>query len=397
MFSLPRAFWVLFIGTLINRLGGFVIPFLALYLTDQRGIPISQAGLIVSLFGAGSFIAQLGGGELADRFGRKPVLLISFLITPLFVLALGFARDIWFIAIYTFIVGLFTDLYRPAVGAAVADIVPSEDRPRAYGYIYWAINLGAATAPVLAGFLAGYSYQYLFLGDGVTTLLFGLLILFGFRETRPVEAARHAAHTSAGERVRQLTRAPILLWFSFITLFFGIIYMQGNVTLPIDMASHGLGPDLYGLTIAINGILIVFLTIPISNLAVQWPRFPTIAIAAALLAAGFGFTAFANTFNLFALSVAIWTFGEIAGTSVAPSIIADLSPVELRGLFQGIFGSAWGLAFFFGPLVGGWVLETFGARTLWAACFILGLTLSAAYLALGRFARKTDQEEEQTL
>lgn len=387
MFGLPRPYWLLFIGTLINRIGGFVVPFLTLYLTNQRGFPISTAGLIVSLFGAGSFIAQLSGGELTDRFGRKPVLLLSFLITPIFVTALGLANDIRVIAICTLVLGLFTDLYRPAVSAAVADIVPAQDRPRAYGYIYWAINLGFAISPVLAGLLAGHDYLYLFLGDGLTTLLFGLLILFGFRETRPAEAAHHAAHTSPAGRLRQLKRAPILLWFSFITLFFGMIYMQGNVTLPIDMNSHGLGPEQYGMAISINGILIVLLTIPISSMAVKWPRFETISIAVIFTAVGFGFTAFADTFFLFALSIAIWTLGEIAATSVAPSIIADLSPVELRGLYQGIFGSAWGLSFFLGPILGGWVFDAHGAGTLWAACFILGLCISIAYISLGKFAK----------
>ncbi|MCE9645150.1 MAG: MFS transporter [Chloroflexi bacterium] len=387
MFNLPRAYWLLFFGTLINRIGGFVVPFLTLYLTNQRSIPVSQAGLVVSLFGAGSFLAQLVGGELTDRFGRKPVLSISFLVTPVFVILLGFAQNIWVIAVCTFLVGVFTDLHRPAVSAAIADIVPAEDRPRAYGYVYWAINLGAAIAPVLAGLIAAYSYLYLFLGDGLTTLLFGLLVLFGFRESRPAEAAHHAAHTSPIERMQQLKRAPILLWFSFITLFFGIIYMQGNITLPLDMQSHGLGPDKYGLAIAVNGILIVLLTIPISNLAVKWPRFETITIAVIFTALGFGFTAFADTYWLFAASVAIWTIGEIAATSVAPSIIADLAPVELRGLYQGIFGSAWGLSFFIGPILGSWVYQTFGANTLWAGCFFLGLILSGSYFVLGRFAK----------
>jgi MFS family permease len=391
MFNLPRAYWLLFFGTLINRIGGFVVPFLTLYLTNQRGIPIAQAGLVVSLFGAGSFLAQLIGGELTDRFGRKPVLTISFLIAPIFVILLGFVRDLWIIALSTFLVGIFTDLHRPAVSAAVADIVPSEDRPRAYGYIYWAINFGAAVAPVLAGLLAAYSYIYLFLGDGLTTLLFGLIVLFGFRETRPKEAAHHAAHASPSERFQQLKRAPVLLWFSFITLFFGIIYMQGNVTLPIDMQSHGLGPEKYGLAIAANGILIVFLTIPISNMAVKWPRFETISIAVIFSAIGFGFTAFANSFPLFVGSVVIWTIGEIAATSVAPSIIADLAPIELRGVYQGIFGSAWGLSFFIGPILGSWIYQSFGAAPLWAGCFLLGLILSASYFTLGKFSRSQAQ------
>lgn len=387
MFNLPRAYWLLFFGTLINRIGGFVVPFLTLYLTNQRNIPIAQAGLIVSLFGAGSFLAQLIGGELTDRFGRKPVLSISFLVTPIFVILLGFVKNIWIIAACTFLVGIFTDLHRPAVSAAIADIVPAEDRPRAYGYMYWAINLGAAIAPVLAGLLAAFSYLYLFLGDGITTLLFGLIVLFGFRETRPTEAAaHHTSHTSLSERVQQLKSAPVLLWFSFITLFFGIIYMQGNVTLPLDMQSHGLGPEKYGLAIAVNGILIVMLTIPISNMAVKWPRFETISIAVIFSAVGFGFTAFADNFALFIVSVIIWTIGEIAATSVAPSIIADLAPIELRGVYQGIFGSAWGLSFFIGPILGSWVYQSFGASTLWISCFIVGLILSASYFTLGKFA-----------
>ena len=183
--GLPRGYWLLWAGTLINRLGGFVAPFLTLYLTGQRGVLISQAALMISLLGAGSFISQLTGGELTDRLGRRPMMLASFFVTPVFMLLLGFARSLWMIAGCTFLLGFFTDLYRPAVSAAVADLVAPEARTRAYGYIYWAINLGAAVAPVAAGLLAGWSYLALFIADAATTLVFGLLVFFGFRETRP--------------------------------------------------------------------------------------------------------------------------------------------------------------------------------------------------------------------
>jgi MFS family permease len=385
--GLPPTYWLIWIGTLINRLGGFVIPFLTLYLTAQRAIPVSQAALMVSFFGAGSFLAQLSGGELTDRLGRRPVMLMSFFITPIFMITLGLARDLALISICTFMVGFFTDLYRPAVGAAIADLVPPESRTRAYGYNYWAINLGAAVAPLLAGLIANYDYLILFIADAVTTTIFGFIVLFGIRETRPAEA-HHASGLPLGERISQLRRAPILLIFSLITLFFGMVYMQGNVTLPLDMQAHGLGPGHYGAAIAVNGFIIILVTIPVSNMAAKWPRFETVAVAAVLLGLGFGFTALATNLPLFVLSVAIWTLGEIAATSVGPTIIADLSPVELRGLYQGIFGAAWGLSFFIGPLAGGWVFEHLGSNVLWVGCLIIGVVIAFCYLALSAPARR---------
>ena len=385
--GLPPTYWLIWSGTLINRLGGFVIPFLTLYLTAQRAIPVTTATLMVSLFGAGSFLAQLSGGELTDRLGRRPVMLMSFFITPIFMVALGLAKDLMLISICTFIVGFFMDLYRPAVGAAIADLVPPESRTRAYGYNYWAINLGAAVAPLLAGLIADYNFLILFVGDAVTTALFGFIVLFGIRETRPAEA-HHTSHAPLGERVAQLKRAPILLLFSLITLFFGIVYMQGNVTLPLDMQADGLGPRDYGVAIAVNGALIILMTIPVSNMAAKWPRFETVAVAAVLMGLGFGATALATDLPLFALSVAIWTLGEIAATSVSPAIIADLSPVQLRGLYQGIFGAAWGLSYFIGPLAGGWIYEHWGSSTLWVGCLFVGFVIALCYWALSVPAKR---------
>jgi MFS family permease len=394
--GLPPTYWLIWTGTLINRLGGFVIPFLTLYLTSQREIPVSQAALMVSLFGAGSFIAQLTGGELTDRLGRRPVMLTSFLVTPVAMITLGLAHAIPLIAISTFAVGFFTDLYRPAVGAAIADLVPSKSRTRAYGYNYWAINLGAAIAPVVAGLLANLNYLTLFIGDALTTLAFGLIVFFGIRETRPLEA-QDTEHATVGKRLAQLRREPILLLFSLLALFFGIVYMQGFVTLPVDMSAHGLGPEQYGLAISTNGFLIVLISIPVSNMAGRWPRFEAMAASAVFLGLGFGFTAFADSALLFALSVGIWTLGEIAASAVAPAIIADLAPVELRGLYQGIFGSAWGLAFFIGPLLGGWVFEHLGSHVLWGSCLALGLLLAFGFLAMSAPARRRMNKSTETL
>jgi MFS family permease len=389
--ELPPMYWFLWLGTLINRFGSFVVPFLTLYFTSQRGISVSGASLMVSLFGIGSFAAQLAGGEMADRLGRRPVMLMSLFVAPIAMIILGFAGARPLIATCMLAVGFFSDLYRPASSAMIADIVPSFARVRAFGYLNWAVNLGFAAAPVLAGFMARYNYLLLFVGDALTTLIFWLIVVVRIQETRP-SAASHAKHTSLRERVRQVRQEPILLLFTLLALFVGIIYMQSYVTLPLDMQAHGLTPSDYGLAITVNAILIVLFSIQVSNAAGRWPRFSAMAVAALLLGTGFGFAAFAFTLPMFVLSVVIWTLGEIAVTAVAPAVIADLSPVELRGLYQGIFGSALGLALFLGPALGGWVYERFGPSVLWSACFMLGCLLAISYLSMAGPARKRLEE-----
>ena len=394
--DLPSTYWFLWFGILINRLGSFVIPFLTLYLTSQRGIGVSQAALTVSLFGAGSFAAQLVGGELADRLGRRPVLLMSLFISPVAMIALGFARTLPLIAFFTLLLGFFTDLFRPALGAAVADLVPSSARIRAFGYQNWAVNLGFSLAPILAGFMARYNYFLLFIGDALTTFIFGLIVLARIPETQPAKAS-HAANATFKERIHQVRREPLLLAFSALALFIGTIYMQGYVTLPLDMKAHGLTSADFGMAIAVNGILIVAFSIQVSNAASNWPRFRAMAAAALFLGTGFGLNMFArNLLPFYFLTVVVWTLGEITASAVAPALIADLSPVELRGLYQGIFGSAWGLSFFIGPVLGGWVYEQIGAAALWLGCFILGCILSLCYLWMGGLARRR-AENPQTL
>jgi len=269
--ELPPSFWYLWLGTVINRLGGFAVPFLMLYLTARLGMAPASAALLVSVLGAGEFFAQLTGGELADRLGRRPVMMLSFFIAPVAMIFLGLTHDTALLGIAMFVLGFFTDLYRPAVNAAVVDLVPEGSRTRAFGYIYWAVNLGAALAPIIAGLLANYDYFLLFVGDALTTAVFGVIVLVRVPET---QAAHVAAEARAPTRSRmgQALGDPMLLAFVLLSLLIGMIYSQGHVTLPLDMAANGLPPSDYGLAIAVNGSLIVLVTLWISRRVAKLPR-----------------------------------------------------------------------------------------------------------------------------
>lgn len=183
--ELPRVYWTIWLGTLVNKLGSVVVPFLALYLTQERLLSKALAGLLISLYGVGAILAGLTGGMLADRYGRRVTLLLSLFGGAVATLGIGFARQLSILALFTFLVGWLGEMYRPAVAALIADVVPPEKRTRAYGLLYWVINLGFAVAMMVGGLAATKSFLSLFLFDAATMALYGVLVFVKVPETRP--------------------------------------------------------------------------------------------------------------------------------------------------------------------------------------------------------------------
>lgn len=236
--GLPRAFWLLWAATLANRIGGFVQPFLVLYLTQVRGFGVATAGLVAALVGVGSLIAQPLGGIMADRAGRVPTMVAGFVAGAACLVALGVARAPHTIAALALLVGLAGDLYRPASAALVADLVPPPDRPRAYALQFWAINLGFTVATTLAGLLATRGYLLLFLLDAATMLVAAVLVGVGVRRlagrampARPVGQDRRAQRGAA-----TAVRDPLLIAISVLTFLLACIYAQSTATLPLAMS-----------------------------------------------------------------------------------------------------------------------------------------------------------------
>ena len=186
--GLPRTYWTLWTGMLLNRLGGTVFFLLGIYLTRERGLAPELAGLVISLYAAGGLFAGPVGGALADRFGRRATLLVGTACAGTLMLALGLSRSTGAIVVLAPLLGFFTDVCRPPLQAAVADVVPPAERTRAYGLLYWAINLGFAGASVCGGALAERHFSLLFIIDALTTFAYGAIVFFGVPETRPALA-----------------------------------------------------------------------------------------------------------------------------------------------------------------------------------------------------------------
>jgi len=113
------------------------------------------------------------------------------------------------------------------------------------------------------------------------------------------------------------------------------------------------------------------------------------AVGAALVGLGFGLNAIVHTAPLYALAVLVWTIGEMGVLPVGNAVVADLAPLEVRGRFQGAYGSAFGLAVCVAPGFGMTLLERLGSRGLWLVCLGIGAVVTLGHLALGRAMVRT--------
>ncbi|MFE3515411.1 MDR family MFS transporter [Streptomyces sp. NPDC059166] len=383
--GLPREFWWLWTSTLVNRLGAFVATFMALYLTLDRGYSASYAGLVASLHGLGGVVSSLGAGVMTDRLGRRPTMLIAQLSTAVSVAVLGFMVHPVAIAGVAFVVGMASNASRPAVQAMMADIVRPEDRVRAFSLNYWAVNLGFAVSSAGAGFVAEYSYLAGFMCEAALTLLCAVVVFLKVPESRP-EAAPRASGAEAPDDVRLSTVLRDGRYMGVVGLSFlvALIFQQGYVGLPVAMGADGLSSSEFGTAIAVNGVLIVVLQIPVTRFIQHRDPRRLLILSSLVAGYGFGLTAFAGSVGAYALTVCIWTLAEIVNAPTQTGIVVQLAPAHGRGRYQGMYTMSWSVAALIAPLMSGFVIDHYGAGWLWGTCAVLGTVTAFGYWLLMR-------------
>ncbi|MFP5247877.1 MAG: MDR family MFS transporter [Thermoanaerobaculia bacterium] len=387
--ALPRSAWILFGGTFINRFGTFVMPFLAIYMTREGYTP-TQAGMVVSSYGAGHMFAAMIGGHLADRIGRRHTIALSMFLSAAAMLALSQAHTLPMILTLSFVVGLVAELYRPASAALLGDLVSPEQRVAAFGMYRFAITLGFAVGPATAGFLADKSFFYLFLGDAITSLLFGAVAMFAL--PHGVRSSAKDEKPAEGLRVALADRA--FVFFLLATLFLTLIEFQLHSVFPLHIARLGFETKTYGLLLSINGVMIVLFELALTSWTQRFAQQPLIALGYGLTGVGVAMIGIAHDVPMLALTVVIWTLGEMIYAPVTGAFVTTLAPERFRGRYMGLWHSMWSAGMLLGPLIGTYVYER-SPNTLWIACLLAGVA-AAAFALMARPAAAPSLAEEQT-
>ena len=370
--DLPRAAWVLFIGTFLNKFGSFVIPFLTLYVTG-RGYPLSAAGFALGAYGVGNLAASILGGYLADRFGRRQTIVLSMFSGAAAMLLLSQARSLEAIFVMAALAGLTGELYRPASSALLADLVPAGQRVTAYSALRTAFNAGWAFGPAIAGFLAGRGYFWLFSGDAATSVLYGVFAFF----LLPKGSRSGVAQVSWGELARALRRDRVLPRILASAFTIAIVFFQASSTFGLHVTQLGFSSATYGAILSLNGALVVFFELPLTTVTRRFPAPRVIALGFLLAGFGFALLGLATSVSAMVACMMVFTLGEMLSMPTASAYVADLAPASMRGRYMGVYGLTWTVALVVGPALGMSLLAA-GPSALWVACAALGV-LAAAF------------------
>ncbi|MEV8631153.1 MFS transporter [Streptosporangium sp. NPDC051023] len=373
--GLPREARVICAGMFINKFGNFLSVFLVLYLT-HRGYSPFLAGAALGTIGFGGFLGNAVGGTVADRIGRRWTIVVSMFGTAVFTLLVPLADDIGPIIALSLAVGFLAQLYRPAAGAILVDTVPARDLIAAVSLLRLAMNLGMAVGSVVGGVLSVMSYTYLFVGNAVTCLLFGLLVLALLPETRPGSSREAGTTPRGGYRTVFRDRAMVLYLMSMFAATY--VYVQTTATLPLHVRQQGDGNEFYGVLLGVNALLIVLFELPLVRFTERRPPRHVIALGVVLLGAGVALTGVANAQGALVATVVLWTLGEMIYTPVATAYPGLLAPDYLRGRYQGAEGVAVTVAQTAGPAAGGFL---YGHTAIghWVLCGVIAV-LGAAFM-----------------
>jgi len=397
----PRPFWTLIAITFIDRVGGAMLfPFFALYLTRKFDIGMTQVGVLFAAFSFSSLVGSMLGGALTDRFGRKGIIIFGLVSTSLSTLGMGFVNTytvFFFMALFS---GILAETSGPARQAMIVDLLPEEKRAQGFGIFRVAFNLSVVIGPAIGGLLAARSYLTLFIADAVISLITAALVSRLLPETKP-ETSPDASQESVAGSFRgyiRVLRDTAFMLFLGASMLMVLTYMNMNTTLGVFLRDTYKIPESgYGGLLSLNAAMVVLFQFPITRWIENQRPLLMMAAGTLLYAIGFAMYGFVAVYPLFVLAMVIITIGEMIIAPMGQALVAKFSPEDMRGRYMAVHGFSWIIPFAVGPVLAGYVLDTYDPRLLWYIAGGIGLLAVFGFLSLQRHMSRDEDSEVQSV
>jgi MFS family permease len=391
----PRTFWTLIAITFIDRVGGAMLfPFFALYLTKKFNIGMTEVGVLFAAFSFSSFVGSMFGGALTDRFGRKGIIIFGLVASALSALLMGLVNTYMAFFLVALLVGILAETSGPARQAMIVDILPEEKRAQGFGIFRVAFNLSVVIGPAIGGLLATRSYLLLFIADAVISLITAALVFRLLPETKP-EASPDAPQESVVGSFRgyfRVLRDTAFMLFLGASMLMVLTYMNMNTTLGVFLRdTYNIPESGYGGLLSLNAAMVVLFQFPITRWIENQKPLLMMAAGTLLYAIGFAMYGFVSVYFMFVLAMVIITIGEMIIAPMGQALVAKFSPEDMRGRYMAVHGFSWIIPFAVGPILAGYVLDTYDPRLLWYFAGGVGLLAVVGFLALNR---RVEMDEE---
>lgn len=394
--GLPKEMYVICFATLINRLGDFVVPFLALYLTQKIGMTAAATGVIVTLSSVVGIPASILGGKISDMFGRKKIYTYAQSIAAVTLIPCAFTKSVLITIMCLLISTFFNGFVRPAFQSMIQDILSKEERQAGFSLNYLAINAGVAIGPIIAGFLFNNLLPLLFLGDTLTSLIAVFLVWKNIKETYPVNSKlkveSKAEIAEKGNTFQMLWKRPALSLFLVLYMVYNFIYAQHKFSLPITLNAqfNNESAKLLGYIMSINAVTVLVLTIFIGFITKRNHQLTNMAFTGILYAIGFGMIGYIDNFNFFIISTIIWTLGEILSSISSGVYVANNSPSNYRARLNAIMNLGRFLGTALSTFFSGAYIQVYGYKTLWFLIFFISIISGILMFVLKIFSVKSE-------
>jgi MFS family permease len=382
----PLEYWILVLASFIDSVGGTMIwPFFALYVTQRFGVGMTEAGILIAIFSISGFIGSMIGGALADKFGRRSLVLFGLVFSAMSSLTMGFVSQLYVFYILAVVVGLLSEIAGPARQAMIADMLPEEQRAEGFGVMRVARNLAWIVGPTIGGLLAAQSYLWLFILDAVSSVITAVIVYKFVPETMPEEPQEKEQEsflaTLSGYRAVFADRLYIA--FIFVSMLMLIPYGQIYNTLSVYLRDvHGVPTQGYGLLMSINAGTVVILQFWFTR---RLKRFaPMLLMSAGTILYMIGLTMYGvvAVYSLFVVAMLFITFGEMVVIPQGQSMAANFAPVDKRGRYLALFSLSWTIAGAIGPTAAGLIMDNYNPDWVWYAAGIISAAAAAGYFAL---------------
>lgn len=420
--AFPPVFWVANLIEVLERFSYYGIYFgFGVYMTSL-GYSRDQLGIVQTIFLLLSYVTPLFSGTLADKYGFKKLLIVSYIAYLPSILLLIFSKSFSGIALTMLSIGFAAGIFKPLISATVRATTDRTNSTLGFGIFYAMVNVGGSLGPVVAGRLRAISWDYAFYTAAASIIVMFFITVFFYKEP-----PREIEGKTLGEKFREIGEAlsnvkfatflfllGVFFWIPFWAFFnLCALYVDQNLdtaalyqtlagvfgTGVADFLSHEEGGvrRVMGETISHTGYIIMILQVFVAGIFQRFPAIGSFLFGLIVMALGFvviGMAAVSGATMIF-LGIGLFAIGEMIASPRIQEYITWIAPKEKAGLYMGSNFLATAIGAFSGAIytsLYGRYADAGTPQTVW---YVLAGHLVAGVIAMLIFQKVAGGFEQQ--